>query len=107
MKYVIKFFFEWGTDCCLWSGNEAAAQRYGIGAGAYEHISISDELKLTLMQLADEYQTALNWEYPPDPSPWSQTQKEDFMKRAEAAFERLTKELGDEHEIIFSVTLPE
>lgn len=107
MKYKIKFFFEWGTDLCLWSGNSAAIERYGICEIPYERIGISDELRLSLAKMGEEYQGALNWEYPPDPSPWTQAQKDDFMLRAQEVFKRLTEELGEDHEVIFSVSLPE
>ena len=107
IKYKIRFFFDWGTDCCLWSGNDAAEKQFGCGAIGYDKYNVSDELTQTLEKMADEYQSSLNWDYPPDPSPWSKEKKNEFMIRAKTAYDKLTKELGSNYEVEFLVELPE
>ena len=106
-KYAIRFFFDWGADCCLWSGNDAAEKQLGCGIIGYDKLNISEQLKADLEKMAHEFQTALNWDYPPDPSPWSIEQKDDFMCRSKMAFDKLTKELGENYEVEFLVKLPE
>ena len=44
--------------------------------------------------MCEEYQTYLNWEYPPDPSPWTEEHKADFRKRAKEGYDRFVKEVG-------------
>ena len=45
----------------------------------------------------------LNWEYPPDPSPWSIEQKVDYINRANMLYMKLLSELGSDFEIINEV----
>lgn len=45
--------------------------------------------------LEDEYYTYLDWEYPPNPSPWSEDHKKGFIDRAIVAYNNLCKELGE------------
>jgi hypothetical protein len=50
--------------------------------------------------IEDEYRGYLDWDYPPNPSPWTQKQKQDFKKRANLAYRKLTTELGSDYEVI-------
>lgn len=102
-KYVFRFFFEWGTNLCLWSANDAARERYGIGCVDYNFLDISDGLKLTLAKMGDEYQSKLDWEYPPNPSPWTKKQLRDFKKRSKQVYKQLRAELGKDYKILFKL----
>ena len=99
MKKTIRFFFDWGAYDCFWGGEEDLIP--------YEWLGISEELETTLRDMAKEFQTALDWEYPPDPSPWSEEHKKDFLERAEKVYERILAEIGDEYEVIYRVFLPD
>lgn len=50
--------------------------------------------------LCDEFDTSLDWEYPPDPSPWTKEEWYDFFKRSKLIYEKLEKELGADYELI-------
>lgn len=107
MKYKLRFFFEWGTKGCLWCGNEAAVEKFGVGPVSLDALNLSDGLKTISYNMADEYQTVLNWECPSDPSPWSKEQKEDFLERSQKVFEQTKTELGEDYEIAFELFLSE
>ena len=99
MKQVIWFFFDWGADTCLWNDDD--------GALDYDKFNLSEDLKNTLINMAKEYQTALNWDYPPDPSPWTAEQKEDFMNRSKIVYQQIVNELGEKFEVLFQFEIYE
>ncbi len=89
-KYRV--FFEWGCYDCLWGDG---------GPVDYEKAGVSKELEEILTELGKEFQTALDWDYPQGPSPWTIEHKKDFLKRQQAAFDRLKEELKDTAELEF------
>ena len=97
MKPTVRFFFDWGTDACFW-GDEGLQNAKDWG--------LSDSLSATLKAMGEEFQSALNWEYPLDPSPWSEAQKADFMRRSEAVYEQICAEIGHRYEVVFRVFVP-
>lgn len=92
-KYKLKYWFEHG-GICIWGANTAAKDKYGY---AIETVSlpISSSLIETLNSLEEEYTTYLDWEYPPNPSPWTEEHKQDFIKQATKAYKKLCEELGE------------
>jgi len=91
-KYHLKFWFEHG-GICIWGNNEAAESKYGY-AIEQKMLPISADLIEELNDLEDEYVSYLDRDYPPNPSPWTDEQKVDFLKRANLAYEKLKDELG-------------
>ena len=100
-KYVLKYWFEHG-GACLWSANDAAKEEFGYAIDN-ERLPISKELVSELELLENEYYGYLDWEYPPDPSPWSTEQKIGFVNRANKLYMKLLSELGSDFEIINEV----
>jgi len=96
-KYHLKFWFEHG-GICIWGANEKAKNKYGY-AIEQKDLPISAGLIRELNDLEDKYVTFLDWEYPPNPSPWSEEQKHDFLNRATIAYEKLKAELGTDYEV--------
>ncbi|MCL2746988.1 MAG: hypothetical protein FWE48_07905 [Coriobacteriia bacterium] len=100
-KYQIKFWFEHG-GFCLWSANDAARKKFGYPI-QNKKLPISEALVSGLDTLEAEYATYLDWDYPPNPSPWTYEQKVHFLRMANWAFQRLCAELGDDFEVINEV----
>jgi hypothetical protein len=82
----VRFFFDWGAGTALWAD--------GAGAVDLAGVPVSDRLRQELGDLAAEYDTALNWDYPPDPGPWREARCAAFNARVRAVLERLRAELG-------------
>lgn len=97
-QYEIRFMFDYGAGC-LWSVNSEAREKYGCFIES-DSLPISDMLISSIEQLTKEYDTYLNWDYPPDPSPWSEEHKQDFITRSEKIYEQLCSELGDDYTVI-------
>jgi len=94
----IRFWFEHG-GICLWAVNEVAKRMYGYDISNNE-LPISQELIDKLDLLEDVYSGYLNWDYPPDPSPWTKEQKKEFILNCNEVYERLCAELGSEYIVI-------
>ena len=48
---------------------------------------------------AGQYDTSIDWDYPPDPSPWSEEDREQFQKKSDELLDELRKALGKDFEI--------
>jgi len=97
IKYKMSFYFDFG-GACIWDD--------GFKGGAIMNIRrlpISTELVGELENLMYEYSGYLDWDYPPNPSPWSKEEKIDFLRRSTIVYEKLRNELGSEYEIINKV----
>lgn len=111
--YILRFFFDYKAGGCLWSGNDAAYEKYGVGPldatiynlkGKISHepkIKLPAVLKQKVLELDDLYSESLNWDDPAGNSPWSEEEWDDFYKRARSLHEEISKTLGDDFEVIY------
>lgn len=97
--YKVRLMFEWGGGC-IWCGNDAALERFDVGP-MDEKLSLSAATLQELYTLSTWHDKALNWEYPPDPSPWSLEEFKRFESAALSMSEKLQAELGEEFEVIY------
>lgn len=99
-KYKLRFFIEWG-GCYLWpdTSDPYTFKKYDVGPIDPRTLGVSTALCDELDMLDDEYQSALDWEYPPNPSPWTAEHFEDFYTRLRSAYERLCQELKKHYKI--------
>ncbi|HEY2840770.1 MAG TPA: hypothetical protein VGJ26_16555 [Pirellulales bacterium] len=100
-KYVLHYYFEW-TGGCLWSGCDASSRDFGVGPldEADFQLPLSSEIRQRCQELGEWHDTALNWDYPPDPGPWRQPECDRFNSAARALLADLRQELGEQFEII-------
>ncbi|MFC4518301.1 hypothetical protein [Streptomyces ehimensis] len=61
-----------------------------------ERLPISTATRTELARLCEWYQSSIDWEYPPDPSPWPEEQWTSFKQQADVALDALRRELGDD-----------
>ena len=101
-KYKLRFFVDWGGGP-LWSdaSDTFTFERFNGSLVDLEELNVSKGLCEELDSLQEEWQGALNWEYPPDPSPWSEEQFKDFYARLKVAYQRLCEELKDTCDIAY------
>lgn len=106
--FKISFWFEWGLDtACLWCDDQITRDHFGVGPINFDKLGLSEKLQNDLCALGDEFQDSLDWDYPPDPSPWTQEHKDDFLRRSEEVYHRLVSELGEKYEVTYAVGLPD
>jgi hypothetical protein len=97
--YRIKLMFEWGGGT-IWCGNDLARSKFGVGP-IEDALPISDPIRYRLSELTKWHDTALNWEYPPDPSPWSDEERTRFEAAANSMLIELQSKLGASFEVIY------
>ena len=91
--------FEWGGGT-LWCGNAAASERFDVGP-VEDRLPISENSRKSLAELSALHDTALNWEYPPDPGPWTSEEDENFDAKAIELLSVIREELGPEYEVVY------
>lgn len=97
-KYVLRYWFEHGGTC-LWSDNEEARNKFHYAINN-KKLPISKALVEELYALEEEYHSYLDWDCPPNPSPWTSEQKVDFKNHAYLVYLKLLSELGNDFEVI-------
>jgi len=90
--YLLRYFFEWGSATCLWSGDARTRDAFGYPINA-RHLPLSDATVAEIERLCTWYQGALNQAYPPDPSPWRQEECDRFNIAARTLLAAIRQEL--------------
>lgn len=92
MPYHLRFFFEGGVPHTpLWPDDVDSP--YGSPC-ELERLPVSTATREELAGLCEWYQSSIDWEYPPGPSPWTEEQSVLFRRQADAALDALHRELG-------------
>jgi hypothetical protein len=99
-RFRVHLMFEWGGGC-LWCANDAAHEAFGMGP-IEDRLPISDQSKRRLLELVAWHDTALNWDYPPDPGPWSEKEHASFEAAAHEILKQLQSELGQTSDIVYT-----
>ncbi|OED49092.1 hypothetical protein AB838_08370 [Rhodobacteraceae bacterium (ex Bugula neritina AB1)] len=91
--------FEWGGGC-LWCLNDAAFKRFDVGP-VEESVGLTPQIKERLQQLTEWHDTALNWEYPPDPGSWTKEQYDEFDIAALDVLNKVRLSLGPKYRVFY------
>ncbi|ALV33895.1 hypothetical protein [Streptomyces sp. CdTB01] len=91
MVHHLRFFFEAGVDTPLWPEDMASPYGYPCDLA---RLPISRETRDELARLSEWYQSSIDWDYPPNPSPWSDEESRRFKQQALGALDVLRRELG-------------
>jgi len=97
--FRVRLLFEWGGGS-LWAGNDATRAKYGVGP-IEDALPISPQTHDKLDELSAWHDNALDWNYPPDPSPWSKEERERFDAAALKLLDSIRKELGTQYEVVY------
>jgi hypothetical protein len=98
-RFRIRLMFEWGGGA-LWCGNQVALATFSVGS-IEEKLPLSATTLERLSVMTRWHDTALNWEYPPDPGPWNAAEYTEFDDAAEALLAAIQEELGAEFEVVY------
>ena len=88
-----RFSFDAGSGTALWVTSPEGRERRGYAVDL-RRLPISQALRDDLTSLIAQYDTSLNWDYPPDPGPWREPQCLRFNHAVHQSIERLRAELG-------------
>jgi hypothetical protein len=98
-QFVVRLMFEWRGGC-LWCGNQAALERFGIGP-IEDQLALSPKTRSQLAALATWHDHSLNWDYPPDPGPWTAEESERFELAAAEVLAAVRADLGPEFDVVY------
>lgn len=97
-KYRIKFFFDYGSGTCFWSGNAKIKAKFGYPIKPDE-LPLSLESIKKVKKFLEWYDQSLNPEYPSDPGRWRQEECNRFNDGVKQLFETVKRELGENFEL--------
>lgn len=97
-KYRLRYFFDPGADICLWSSNDAANQEFGYAVDA-RTLPLPENTWRRVTYINAWWDTGIDWNYPPDPSPWDDEERQRFNAEARKLLALLREQLGPEFEI--------
>jgi hypothetical protein len=97
-KYRLRYFFDPGAAICLWSANDVARQEFGYPVDA-RNLPLPEITRIRLDDLAAWYDTSIDWDYPPGPSPWDEAESQRFNAEAQKLLATLREQLGSDFEI--------
>jgi hypothetical protein len=95
----LRYFFDPGSGVCLWAGDDEARKAFGYPV-ELKQLPLSEEIVALGQQLIAQFDTSIDSDYPPNPSPWSDAEKQSFRAASQNLYVRLSSELGTRFEII-------
>lgn len=98
-EYRLRYFFDPGAGVCLWADNAATLERFDYPVDA-EHLSLPENTWRRVLYICAWFDTSLDWNYPPNPSPWDQAERARFDLAAQQLLTLLREQLGSEYEIV-------
>ena len=98
-KYHLILVFEWGGGC-LWCLNEAARQKFDVGP-VETKVGLTTAIRNQMQKLTEWHDSALNWDYPPDPGPWQRAEYEAFDIAALETLQEVEMCLGPKYRIFY------
>jgi hypothetical protein len=95
--YRLRFFFDMGSGICLWSGNEAAGQRYDYPVEP-RTLPLQETTIREMERLITWYDQWMDWDHAPQPHPsWDEAA---FTAAARPLLDKLRRELGPNYEVV-------
>ncbi|QJU55378.1 hypothetical protein SCB71_20365 [Herbiconiux sp. KACC 21604] len=85
-------WFEWATVSPFWYRRGHAVN--GISHIGLNELPLSSAVRAECARLSLWYDTSLNWDYPPDPGPWSDDERTTFDMAVAALVDAARRELG-------------
>ncbi len=111
--YRLRFFFDYHCGGCLWSDNEVAYEKFGIGTLDTEiydlqgNLIVDKKIKLPfsieqkVTQLNNLYCESLDWNNPSGLSLWNKEQWDSFYKMTKELYKEISEYLGEKFVIIY------
>lgn len=88
----LRFFFDSGSGSALWSGDEEAREAYGVGP-LDDVLPLRPWTRAALVELADWWDTDLDWSDPAGPRLWGEADEQRFHREAARVLEKVRAEV--------------
>lgn len=84
---------------CLWSSNAEAVAKFDYGVDS-STLPVPENTWRRMLYLSAWWDTSIDWNYPPDPSPWDDEERRRFNVEAQKMLALLREQLGADFEIV-------
>ncbi len=113
--YRLRFFFDYNCGGCLWNGNEASFEKFGLGcldAEIYDltgrvsqeaRIKLPASIRQKVLELNDLYSTSIDFNKSAKEGSWSKIEWDKFYSGAKEVFDEISQFLGDDYILINEV----
>ena len=98
-QYRFRYFFDTGSGICLWSDNDAARRRFGYAVDV-ENLPLPESVCRRSVFVTSWYDTFMDWENAPEPSPWAAREESAFKFAAQELLLLFREHLSQDFEII-------
>lgn len=98
-KYRLRYFFDPGAGVCLWAANDAARERFDYPVDARD-LPLPENTWWKVWYVCAWFDTSIDWDYPPNPSPWNREERERFNAEAQKLLTLVREQLGPEFEVV-------
>lgn len=95
----LRYFFDPGSGICLWADDDEARGIFGYPIDL-ESLPLSQDLVAAGNELIEWFDTSIDWDYPPNLSPWSPAERAKFKAASSSFFSRLCAELGPRYDLV-------
>lgn len=103
--YRLRYRFEPGAGVCFWAGDDATEARFGLAVQSTD-LPLPENTRRRLEYLVAWFDTSIDWEYPPDPSPWDAEESARFHAETRRMLEIVRQQLGPGFEVEDAVHPP-
>ncbi|HEY9404323.1 MAG TPA: hypothetical protein VIQ24_16820 [Pyrinomonadaceae bacterium] len=98
-KYRLRYSFDPGAGICLWAANDAAREQFDYPVDVRD-LPLPENTRRRVWYVSAWFDTSIDWDYPPAPSPWSWEEREWFNSEAQKLLTLVREQLGLEFEVI-------
>jgi hypothetical protein len=98
-KYRLRYFFDPGAGVCLWAANDAALERFDCPVDARD-LPLPENTWRKVWYVCAWFDTGIDWDYPPNPSPWKREERERFNAEAQKLLTLVREQLGPAFEVV-------
>ena len=89
----LRYFYDPGSGVCLWAGDDEAREKYGYPI-LLDALPLSESVVSIGQELIERFDTSIDWEYPSNPSPWTDEERNKFKNDCTRFRTQVVKELG-------------
>ncbi len=98
-KYRFRFFLDPGSGTCLWSADDHTKAEYDYPVD-HRRLHLPENTFRALQHLIAWFDTSVDWEYPPNPGPWTPEEADRFSAYKASILALVRTQLGTDYEIV-------
>ena len=97
--YRLRYFWDWGSQTCFWSGNNAAKERFEYEVDV-DNLPLPELIKRRIYFLASWHNSLMDWANAPEDSIWGSAESERFGAASSELLTLVRQHLGSSYEVV-------